>query len=85
LKVIDVIEAFQLHGVVGMHDPWADPAEAHHVTLLTGRAQPGDYDAIIITSGQRTYKRMGMKPSGRWANLVYVKGIFPKDSCEGRL
>lgn len=91
-KVADVVKELESFGCkVDVHDPWVDPAEAHHeygITLVA-KPKPGSYDGIVVAVAHNEFVAMG--PSGIRAfgspNTVIfdIKYVLPKDASDGRL
>ncbi|MFZ8426001.1 UDP binding domain-containing protein, partial [Staphylococcus aureus] len=58
-KVIDLVERLRSHGhQVDVHDPLADPAEAHHeygLDLLAGLDGVQPYDAVVGAVAHEAY------------------------------
>ena len=92
-KVIDVIEELKgLNAVVDVYDPCANPKEAEQeygLTLLSKVPTPAAYDAVVVTVAHQQYVRMGaeaIRSLGKPGSVFFdVKGLFPKDTSEGRL
>jgi UDP-N-acetyl-D-galactosamine dehydrogenase len=92
-RVADVIAGFRdLNVQVDVWDPWADAAlvtEEFGIVPLSG--EPGDehYDAVILAVGHREFAAMGPERIRRFGNtgavFFDVKGIFPKETTDGRL
>lgn len=92
-KVVDIVRELEDFGAeVDIHDPWVDPAEAHHeygVDIL--RELPGDprYDAVILAvphtelvDGGAGPIRDLLQPEGIFYDL---KSAFPKPQSDLRL
>ncbi len=92
-KVIVVVNGLkEFNGAIDVLDPWASASEAEReygLSLLTGPLKPGAYDAIVVAVGHRSYEQMGaeaIRALGKGGAVLFdVKGIFPKDSSDGRL
>jgi UDP-N-acetyl-D-glucosamine/UDP-N-acetyl-D-galactosamine dehydrogenase len=95
-KVVDVVSSLRdYHAQVDIFDPWVDPFDAEHEYGLKmlkelPEAKPIPiYDAVVVTVGHKEFHAIGTefirglcKPNGV---LFDVKGIFAKDSVDGRL
>ena len=92
-KVIDMVKSFNSYNVdVDIYDPLIDIVQAfqeYGVKCLSTKPEPGQYSAIVIAVAHRQFIEMGevsVKALGQIGAVVYdVKGIFPKDSVDGRL
>jgi len=92
-KVIDVIEELKgLNAVVDVYDPCANPKEAEQeygLALLSKVPASAAYDAVVVTVAHQQYVHMGaeaIRSLGKPGSVFFdVKGLFPKDTSEGRL
>jgi UDP-N-acetyl-D-galactosamine dehydrogenase len=91
-RVVDIVRALQGYNTaVDIHDPWADPDEAHEEYGLDMRAEPvpGAYDAVIVAVAHDQFRAMGVEGLRKLANgraVVYdIKGVFPVSGVDGRL
>ncbi len=91
-RVIDIVSVLrQYHVEVGVHDPWADAAEAKHEYGIVTVAAPeaGGYDAVILAVAHRQFVELGaagVRAFGRPVSILYdVKSVLPRESVDGRL
>ena len=90
-RVIDLVAELRSFGArVDVHDPWADPHEAHEEYGLD-LIQPkvGHYRAIVLAVAHQQFKDQGtaqLRAYGQRGALLYdVKHQFPVDQVDGRL
>lgn len=89
-RVVDVIRRFEWIGhTVTVHDPLADPAEAHHEYGLTldAHALERRYDAVVAAVPHAVYRALGpaelsgiLKPDGLLAD---IKGVWRRHDLPG--
>lgn len=91
-KVVDIVSELREHAMdVDIHDPWVDPAEAHHEygVELTASPRPGDYDVVILAVAHRQFLdagAAGLRAFGKDASVLYdVKSALPREAVDGRL
>ncbi len=92
-RVIDLVRELEAFSAkVDVYDPWADIAEAKHeygVDMLSTVSGPGVYDAVVVAVAHDQFKTMGIDGLRRLANgraVIYdIKGLFPKNTVDGRL
>ena len=92
-KVIDMVKSFNSYNVdVDIYDPLIDIVQAfqeYGIKCLNAKPELGKYSAIVIAVAHRQFIEMGevsIKAFGQIGAVVYdVKGIFSKDSVDGRL
>lgn len=92
-KVIDMVKSFNNYNVdVDIYDPLIDIAQAfqeYGVKCLSAKPESGQYSAIVIAVAHRHFIEMGevsIKALGQIGAVIYdVKGIFSKESVDGRL
>jgi len=92
-RVIDIIDELRDFGViVDVHDPWADPSEAHRrygIDLIPDLTA-GQYDAVILTVAHNQYTQLSAETVRALLSdsngVVYdVKGILPPEAVDRRL
>ncbi len=91
-KVLDIaheLAAYQAN--VDIHDPWADPAQAHEeygIDIVTD-VPAGHYDAIILAVGHKRFREIGaagLRAYGKPGAVLFdVKSILARDDSDGRL
>jgi len=92
-KVVDIYRELITYNIdVDVHDPWADPVEAHHEYGLSLVESPdtGVYDAIIIAVGHDDFRRMSASDIHKFGKpdehlLFDLKHMLPKDESDMRL
>ena len=91
-RVIDVVRALEDFGVgVDVHDPWADPAEAHEEYGLTLVAAPeaGAYDGVLLAVAHGAFRELGaagLRRFGRDGHVLYdVKHVLGAAEADLRL
>lgn len=92
-RVADVVASFrELNAQVDAWDPCADAAvveEEFGITPLSGEPTDGHYDALVLAVGHREFASLGPDRIRRFgkpgAVFFDVKGIFPKETTDGRL
>jgi UDP-N-acetyl-D-galactosamine dehydrogenase len=90
-RVVDLVAELRSFGArVDVHDPWADPHEAHEEYGLD-LIQPkvGHYRAIVLAVAHQQFKEVGaaqLRAYGQPDAVLYdVKHLFPADKVDGRL
>lgn len=91
-RVVDVVSELRDYGVaVDVHDPWVDPAEAHHeygIGLIT-TPEPATYDGIVIAVAHDTFRKMAsqnIRAFGRTEHVLYdLKHLLPACDSDIRL
>lgn len=91
-RVIDVIEALRgYHVQIDVHDPWADPGQAHLEYGLDMVTTPGEgiYDAVILAVAHRQFAELGaagIRAFGKPGAVLFdVKQVLPREAVDGRL
>ena len=91
-RVVDVIQELQEYGVVvDVHDPLADPAEAHEEYGLNLVAEPaaGAYDGIILAVAHERYLHAGAGTLRRYGSDPHVffdvKSVSLREESDLRL
>jgi UDP-N-acetyl-D-glucosamine/UDP-N-acetyl-D-galactosamine dehydrogenase len=92
-RVIDLVRELESYGIdVDIHDPHADAIEAqkeYGVTLLGAMPSQRQYHAIILAVAHDSFRQMGVEGlsliSEQCAVIYDIKGVFDKDSVDGRL
>jgi UDP-N-acetyl-D-galactosamine dehydrogenase len=91
-RVIDIVRELRVYGVnVVVHDPCADPDEAHEAygVTLDGAPVAGAYDGVMLAVAHSQFRDM---PRGYFrafccpGGVLYdVKSVLPRDDVDGRL
>ena len=91
-KILDLATGFDDFGIgVDIHDPWANPEEAHreHGVSLVKSPEKGQYEAIVVAVPHHQFKKAGIeeiKKLGKPSCVLYdVKGVFDFNQVDGRL
>ncbi len=90
-RVIDLIQELRDFGArVDVHDPWADPQEAHEeYGLDLIQPQAGHYRAIVLAVAHQQFKDQGgaqLRAYGQPDAVLYdVKHVFHANEVDGRL
>ena len=90
-RVIDLIQELRDYGAkVDVHDPWADPHEAHEeYGLNLIQPQTGHYRAIVLAVAHQQFKDQGtaqLRAYGQPGAVLYdVKHVFSAAEVDGRL
>lgn len=92
-RVIDLVRELQAFDTqVDIYDPYADATEAEQeygVSLMPVMPASGQYDALVIAVAHDEFKELGIVDLRGLANaraVIYdIKGLFGKDTVDGRL
>ena len=92
-RVVDLIEELRGYGArIEVHDPWADPSEAHEehgIDLMRSEPISGRYQAIVLAVAHSVFKDLGVATLRQWGQpnaVIYdVKHLYPPDQVDGRL
>lgn len=91
-KVVDVVRELQGFGLeVDIHDPWADPEQAHEEYGMELVSEPaaGAYDGIVLAVAHHQFREMGqdsIRALGRPGAVIYdLKHILPSEAETIRL
>lgn len=87
-RVVDVVAELRDYGVhVDVHDPWADPEEAHHEYALDLVTEPeaATYDGVVLAVAHDAFSKKGAEALRRYGRDAAVfcdlKSVFaPQDS-----
>jgi len=92
-KVVDIVAALKEYNAnVDVYDPWIDIEAARSelgIDDIVAEPEHGHYDGIVVAVAHREFIAAGVdyvrglgKPN---AVLYDIKGVFPKESVDGRL
>lgn len=91
-KVVDLIDALKDYSVdVDVHDPWVDTedSEKEYGIVLTENPEFHQYHAVVIAVPHEQFKKAGVqsiKNYGVEGSVLFdIKGLFDKESTDGRL
>jgi len=88
-RVVDVIEALKGYNLeVDVHDPWADPQEAHeeYGLKLTQEPEAQAYDAAILCVAHKEFQAGTIRPWLKDKHVLYdLKSVLPTGSADARL
>jgi len=91
-RVIDVVTALKQYSLnVDIHDPWADPHEAHeeYGIDLTSDPKENTYAATILCVAHNEFQTLGNPGIRKWLTnpgVVYdLKGVLPAEVVDARL
>ncbi|WP_341213281.1 Vi polysaccharide biosynthesis UDP-N-acetylglucosamine C-6 dehydrogenase TviB [uncultured Limimaricola sp.] len=91
-RIIDVVTDLAEYGArVDVHDPWADPAQAHeeYGIDLVAHPEAGAYDAVLLAVAHREFVEAGPEPLrayGREGHVFFdLKSVFAPESSDLRL
>jgi UDP-N-acetyl-D-galactosamine dehydrogenase len=91
-RVVDIVKELEDFGCrVSVHDPWADPGEVRHeygIDLLPELTAVPDkpYDALVAAVDHDAFRRLDPRDLVAPDGIVFdVKGVFPKETTDGRL
>jgi len=89
-KVVDIIHELKTYGIkILAHDPLADAKEVkqHYRVELQSMDALAGVDAVIVTVGHRSYKKLGLSKiaglcQGKAPVVIDVKGAFSRDKAK---
>lgn len=91
-RVVDVVAALRDYGIeVDVHDPWADPDEAHaeYGLSLVGEAKREAYDGVILAVAHEAFRIRGataLRAHGRDPHVFFdLKSVFGATESDLRL
>jgi UDP-N-acetyl-D-galactosamine dehydrogenase len=89
-KVVDILHTLKGYDTqITICDPWADSAEVKHEYGWESVKEVDDatkYDAVILAVSHDEFKKFDLSRICKENKVIYdVKGILPREICDGRL
>lgn len=89
-KVVDILHTLKGYDTqITICDPWADSAEVKHEygwESVKAVEDADKYDAVILAVSHDEFKKLDLSKVCKENKVIYdVKGILPREICDGRL
>lgn len=89
-KVVDILHTLKGYETqITICDPWANPEEVKHEYGWESVQQLDDttcYDAVILAVSHNEFRQLDLNKICKENKVIYdVKGILPREICDGRL
>lgn len=88
-RVIDIVRTLQEYNLdITIYDPWANPAIAKHEygVEVTNTLPQEKFDAVVLAVAHKEFESLDVAALRKTPSVLFdVKGLFPKNSVDGRL